>query len=39
VQAGQEELANGLVLLTSATCVLVLLLAGRLAPARIPGRA
>ena len=38
VQAGQDELANGLVLLTSATCVVVLLLAGRLAPARLPGR-
>jgi molybdate transport system permease protein len=38
VQAGQDELANGLVLLTSATCVLVLLLAGRIAPARLPGR-
>ena len=38
VQAGQDELANGLVLLTSATCVVVLLLAGRLAPAHLPGR-
>jgi len=38
VQAGQDDLANGLVLLTSVTCVAVLLLAGRLAPARIPGR-
>jgi molybdate transport system permease protein len=38
VQAGQDELANLLVLLTSVTCVAVLLLAGRIAPARIPGR-
>ena len=38
VQAGQDELANGLVLLTSVVCVAILLLAGRMAPARIPGR-
>ena len=38
VQAGQDELANLLVLLTSIACIAVLLLAGRLAPARIPGR-
>ncbi len=38
VQAGQDGLANVLVLLTSVTCVAVLLLAGRLAPSRIPGR-
>ena len=38
VQAGQDELANVLVLITSVSCVAVLLLAGRLAPARIPGR-
>ena len=38
VQAGQDELANGLVLLTSVTCIAVLLLAGRLAPSRVPGR-
>ncbi len=38
VQAGRDGLANGLVALTSATCIVVLLLAGRLAPARIPGR-
>jgi molybdate transport system permease protein len=38
VQAGQDELANLLVLLTSVACVVVLLLAGRLAPMRIPGR-
>jgi molybdate transport system permease protein len=39
VQAGQDDLANLLVLLTSASCVVVLLLAGRLAPVRIAGRA
>jgi molybdate transport system permease protein len=38
VQAGQDGLANLLVLLTSVTCVAVLLLAGRVAPSRIPGR-
>ena len=38
VQAGQDDLANVLVLITSVTCIAVLLLAGRLAPARIPGR-
>ena len=38
VQAGQDDLANLLVVLTSATCVAVLLLAGRIAPMRIPGR-
>ena len=38
VQAGQDDLANLLVLVTSVTCVAVLLLAGRLAPARIAGR-
>jgi molybdate transport system permease protein len=38
VQAGQDELANVLVLTTSLACIAVLLLAGRLAPARIPGR-
>ena len=35
VQAGQDDLANMLVLITSAVCVLVLLVAGRLAPGRI----
>ena len=35
VQAGQDDLANMLVLVTSAVCVLVLLAAGRLAPGRI----
>ena len=38
VQAGQDDLANLLVLMTSATCILVLLLAGRLAPLRVVGR-
>jgi molybdate transport system permease protein len=38
VQAGQDDLANTLVLITSLTCVAVLLVAGMLAPARIPGR-
>ena len=39
VQAGQDDVANLLVLLTSTTCVAVLLVAGRLASTRIPGRA
>ena len=39
VQAGQDGLANVLVAITSATCIAVLLLAGRFAPVRIPGRA
>jgi molybdate transport system permease protein len=34
VQAGQDDMANVLVLVTSITCVVVLLSAGRLAPAR-----
>jgi molybdate transport system permease protein len=38
VQAGQDDLANLLVLLTSTTCVVVLLVAGRFAPVRIAGR-
>ena len=38
VQAGQDALAHTLVLITSITCIAVLLLAGRLAPTRIPGR-
>jgi len=38
VQAGQDALANVMVAMTSLTCIAVLLLAGRLAPARIPGR-
>jgi molybdate transport system permease protein len=33
VQAGQDSIANTLVLITSVTCIVVLLLAGRLAPA------
>ena len=32
VQAGQDDLANMLVLITSITCITVLMLAGRLAP-------
>lgn len=32
VQAGQDDVANGLVLITSAVCIAVLLTAGRLAP-------
>ncbi|HAT33377.1 MAG TPA: molybdate ABC transporter permease subunit [Janthinobacterium sp.] len=35
VQAGQDEAANGMVLLTSLVCVLMLLAAGRLAPGRV----
>jgi molybdate transport system permease protein len=35
VQAGQDSLANGLVLITSVTCIVVLLTAGRLAPLRV----
>ncbi|MDB5840938.1 MAG: molybdenum transporter permease subunit [Herminiimonas sp.] len=38
VQAGQDSLANFLVLLTSVTCIAVLLAAGRLAPGRVAGR-
>ncbi|WP_312703245.1 molybdate ABC transporter permease subunit [Stutzerimonas nitrititolerans] len=38
VQAGQDDVANLLVLVTSAVCVTVLLLAGRLAPGRIANR-
>ena len=38
VQAGQDDLANGLVLITSAVCVAVLLTAGWLAPGRILNR-
>jgi molybdate transport system permease protein len=39
VQAGQDDVANFLVLVTSVTCVAVLLAAGRLAPGRIAGQA
>ena len=35
VQAGQDEIANTLVLVTSLVCVVVLLSAGRLAPGRV----
>lgn len=38
VQAGQDGVANTLVLITSAVCVVVLLAAGRLAPGRIGNR-
>ena len=38
VQAGQDDLANLLVLITSVTCVAILLAAGRLSPLRVPGR-
>lgn len=38
VQAGQDDLANMLVLVTSAVCVIALLTAGWLAPGRIPNR-
>lgn len=37
VQAGQDDIANFLVLVTSVTCITVLLAAGRLAPGRIAG--
>ena len=35
VQAGQDSIANTLVLITSITCIVVLLLAGRLAPSGV----
>jgi molybdate transport system permease protein len=38
VQAGQDDLANFLVLLTSVVCISVLLTAGRLAPGRVVSR-
>lgn len=38
VQAGQDGVANTLVLITSAVCVVALLAAGRLAPGRIVNR-
>jgi molybdate transport system permease protein len=38
VQAGQDDTANLLVLLTSFVCIAVLLTAGRLAPGRLAGR-
>ena len=38
VQAGQDDVANLLVLITSVTCIAVLLLAGRLAPAKAAER-
>lgn len=38
VQAGQDDVANGLVLITSVLCIAVLLTAGRLAPGRTEPR-
>lgn len=38
VQAGQDDVANFLVLVTSITCLAVLLSAGRLAPGRVAGQ-
>jgi len=38
VQAGQDSIANFLVLVTSVTCIAVLLAAGRLAPGRVAGQ-
>jgi molybdate transport system permease protein len=38
VQAGQDDIANFLVVLTSVTCIVVLLAAGRLVPGRIAPR-
>ena len=38
VQAGQDDVANTLVLLTSAVCIVVLLAAGHFAPGRIGNR-
>lgn len=38
VQAGQDDVANTLVLMVSLVCVTVLLMAGRLAPGRISNR-
>jgi len=38
VQAGQDDTANFLVIITSLTCIAVLLAAGRLVPGRMPQR-
>lgn len=38
VQAGQDDVANFLVLVTSVTCIAVLLAAGKLAPGRVAGQ-
>ena len=38
VQAGQDDVANFLVLITSIVCIAVLLTAGRLVPGRVPER-
>ncbi len=37
VQAGQDDVANMLVIVTSVVCIVVLLAAGRLAPGRVTG--
>lgn len=39
VQAGRDDTANLLVAVTSITCIVVLLAAGRLVPGRVPARA
>jgi molybdate transport system permease protein len=39
VQAGRDDTANFLVMVTSTVCITVLLAAGRLAPGTVPGRA
>jgi molybdate transport system permease protein len=39
VQAGRDDTANFLVMVTSIVCITVLLAAGRLAPGTVPGRA
>jgi molybdate transport system permease protein len=39
VQAGRDDTANFLVMVTSLVCITVLLAAGRLAPGTVPGRA
>jgi molybdate transport system permease protein len=38
VQAGQDDVANFLVALTSITCIVVLVSAGRLVPGRVAPR-
>lgn len=38
VQAGQDDVAGALVLVTSVTCMAVLLAAGRLVPGRVAGQ-
>jgi molybdate transport system permease protein len=39
VQAGRDDVANFLVMVTSIVCITVLLAAGKLAPGTVPGRA